>query len=291
MERSDAICLFEDSKNRIKWFLRDIDEDINGSNRLVFKGTVSVQLYDIAENVGKVVNYIRDGKRDADRLKSELLNLRIMVKELQSKSLQKGYEPFAYKCGMTIGIIDNMEKWETSHIENNPIPETGGNEDVGNGEKTKADNKPKTKDDIIKSLEGKEQFVPSKPINLYDVFYDRLVKGKIKNKNDEYHVLGVLRKICDDDKENVELFKRCVESADISNLYNEGKKSYARLFMNDIASLFSEPEKFRKAAAKSFGLKEGTELGAVGGNYKKDYRSLMNGLFDDNADYRNRNNS
>ena len=180
---------------------------------------------------------------------------------------------------------------ETSHIENNPIPETGDNEDVGNGEKTKADNKPKTKDDIIKSLEGKEQFVPSKPINLYDVFYDRLVKGKIKNKNDEYHVLGVLRKICDDDKENVELFKRCVESADISNLYNEGKKSYARLFMNDIASLFSEPEKFRKAAAKSFGLKEGTELGAVGGNYKKDYRSLMNGLFDDNADYRNRNNS
>ncbi len=174
---------------------------------------------------------------------------------------------------------------ETSHVENNPIPETDDDKDEGNGDK------PITKDEIIKSLEGKEKFVPSKPINLYDVFYDRLVKGKIKNKNDEYHVLGVLRKICDGDKENVELFKRCVESADISNLYNKGKKSYARLFMNDIASLFSEPEKFRKAAAKSFGLKEGTELGAVGGNYKKDYRSLMNSLFDDNADYRNKNNS
>lgn len=141
MERSEAINLFEDSKNRIKWFLRDIDEDINGSNRLVFKGTVSVQLYDIAENVGKVVNYIRDGKRDADRLKSELLNLRIMVKELQSKSLQKGYEHFAYNCGMTISIIDKMEKWETNapNPENSQIqektksqiiPETGNNNKV-----------------------------------------------------------------------------------------------------------------------------------------------------------------
>lgn len=135
MERSEAIYLFEDSKNRIKWFLRDIDEDINGSNRLVFKGKVSVQLYDIAENVGKVVNYIRDGKRDADRLKSELLSLRSMVKELQSKTLQKGYEHFAYNCRLTISIIDNMEKWETSEpiqktTESEIIPETGDNDEV-----------------------------------------------------------------------------------------------------------------------------------------------------------------
>lgn len=135
MERSEAIYLFEDSKNRIKWFLRDIDEDINGSNRLVFKGKVSVQLYDIAENVAKVVNYIRDGKRDAVRLKSELLCLRSMVKELQSKTLQKGYEHFAYECDMTISIIDNMEKWETSEpiqktTESEIIPETGDNDEV-----------------------------------------------------------------------------------------------------------------------------------------------------------------
>ena len=280
------------SLGEIYW---DIDHECLHSDKTISFSDETMMLFHAAEE------YVEELRKHDDRWKSIVLH---DIDYLKASSFirreQKGYSEgaeiflgFIYheleRYGFKIDDGDISSVKETNQPKT--ILETGDDKDVGNGDKQKADNKPMTKDEIIKSLEGKEQFVPAKPINLYDVFYDRLVKGKIKNKNSESHVLGVLRKICDDDKENVELFKRCVESADISNLYNEDKKSYARLFMNDIASLFSEPKKFRKAAAKSFGLKEGTELGAVGGNYKKDYRSLMNRLFDDNADYRNRNNS
>ena len=304
MEKSEAIRRFNEGKHYIETCLEQIASLEQNNDKelrlgLMNKFMVNVS-YEAAENFCKVAGYIIDGKDGAQQLKVELISLKEKLVQLYNGADRQNITTIKHISDVILSEIKEVEKWTGDHeqiiqgtnqVANNPIPETGDNEDVGNGKKQKADDKPMTKDEIIKSLEGKEKFVPSKPINLYNVFYDRLVKGKIKNKNGESHVLGVLRKICDDDKENVELFKRCVESADISNLYNEGKKSYARLFMNDIASLFSEPEKFRKAAAKSFGLKEGTELGAVGGNYKKDYRSLMNGLFDDNADYRNRNNS
>lgn len=298
MEKSEAIRRFNEGKQYIETCLEQIASlELNNDKdlRLALMGTFLVNVsYKAHENFCKVTSYVIDGKDGAQQLKAELICLKEKLVQLYDGADRQNLVTIKRISEMIISEIKEVEKWTGDHeqiiqgtnqVANNPIPETDDDKDEGNGDK------PITKNEIIKSLEGKEKFVPSKPINLYDVFYDRLVKGKIKNKNDEYHVLGVLRKICDDDKENVELFKRCVESADISNLYNEGKKSYARLFMNDIASLFSEPEKFRKAAAKSFGLKEGTELGAVGGNYKKDYRSLMNGLFDDNADYRNRNNS
>lgn len=304
MEKSEAIRRFNEGKHYIETCLEQIASLEQNNDKelrlgLMNKFMVNVS-YEAAENFCKVAGYIIDGKDGAQQLKVELISLKEKLVQLYNGADRQNITTIKHISDVILSEIKEVEKWTGDHeqiiqgtnqVANNPIPETGDNEDVGNGKKQKADDKPMTKDEIIKSLEGKEKFVPSKPINLYNVFYDRLVKGKIKNKNGESHVLGVLRKICDDDKENVELFKRCVESADISNLYNKGKKSYARLFMNDIASLFSEPEKFRKAAAKSFGLKEGTELGAVGGNYKKDYRSLMNRLFDDNADYRNRNNS
>jgi len=304
MEKSETIRCFNQGKHYIETCLEQIASLEQNNDKelrlgLMNKFMVNVS-YEAAENFCKVAGYIIDGKDGAQQLKVELISLKEKLVQLYNGADRQNITTIKHISDVILSEIKEVEKWTGDHeqiiqgtnqVANNPIPETGDNEDVGNGKKQKADDKPMTKDEIIKSLEGKEKFVPSKPINLYNVFYDRLVKGKIKNKNGESHVLGVLRKICDDDKENVELFKRCVESADISNLYNKGKKSYARLFMNDIASLFSEPEKFRKAAAKSFGLKEGTELGAVGGNYKKDYRSLMNRLFDDNADYRNRNNS
>ena len=268
MERSEAIYLFEDSKNRIKWFLKDIDEDINGSNRLVFKGKVSVQLYDIAENVGKVVNYIRDGKRDADRLKSELLSLRSMVKELQSKTLQKGYEHFAYNCDMTISIIDNMEKWETDA----PIPETD-NKKLIDGEKDTPKEKTLTRDEIIECLKDIEPFEalnPDEPIN-YKEYYKRLCDG------------GVI-----DSQYGLDLFTYCVERADISKIIakpekkKDNKKSYARLFMNDVASVFSIAADYRKAAAKAFILGDNTHIGSVGGDVKTEYQELMKGLFKTN---------
>lgn len=177
-----------------------------------------------------------------------------------------------------------VEPFIQESTQTDTIPETG-NKDTSNGEKPKATNEPKTKEEIIKSLEGTEIFAPTKPINLYDIYYDRLTKGKIKTNNGDVCKLAILRRVCDDDNDNIKLFKYCVERADISKLVNTGKKSYARLFMNDIASYFREPEKFRKAAAKSFGV---MEVGGVGGDYKKNYRLLMEKLFSDDADYRKR---
>ncbi len=271
MERSEAIYLFEDSKNRIKWFLKDIDEDINGSNRLVFKGTVSVQLYDIAENVGKVVNYIRDGKRDADRLKSELLNLRIMVKELQSKSLQKGYEHFAYNCRMTISIIDNMEKWETNapNPENSQVQETNQSEIVP---ETKADKEnPKNKAQIMMSIDN-EPFKPKKdgkPIP-YQKCFERLTMGKIRRSAGESEPVEVIDKRYDS-----ELFKYCVDRANIKYLIKE-KKCFAYLFLRCISEYFENPFEYRKAAAMSFGIKT---ISNVGGDTKSDFYNLFSGVF------------
>lgn len=274
MERSEAIYLFEDSKNRIKWFLKDIDEDINGSNRLVFKGKVSVQLYDIAENVGKVVNYIRDGKRDADRLKSELLSLRSMVKELQSKTLQKGYEHFAYDCRMTISIIDDMEKWETD----TPSPETGNNINLINGQGETPQKVTLTRDEIINSVADIKPYEPLNPdeaIN-YQEYYKRLCDG------------GVI-----DSQYGLDLFTYCVERADISKIIAkpekkiDRKKSFARLFMNDVASVFSAAAAYRKAAAKAFNLGDNTHIGSVGGDVKTEYQELMKGLFKTNWQKKN----
>ena len=178
---------------------------------------------------------------------------------------------FLWETGRIIGEIQELhiEPFVQELPPSDPIPQTGGDKDVIDG--TETHNKPMTKDEIIKSLEGVEKFEPVKPINLYSVYHDRLSKA------------GILRKVCDDVKENIDLFQYCVERADISKLFNTGKKSYARLFMNDIAFSFAEPEKFRKAAAKSFGVKE---VGGVGDKYKKDYRLMMKGLFPDDADYR-----
>lgn len=192
------------------------------------------------------------------------------------------------RYGLILDDADNSSIKGTARLVTTPNvanKETGNKEGVGNVETPKADQEPTNKDDIIKSLEGTEIFAPTKPINLYNVYYDRLTKGKIKTNNGDVCKLAILRRVCDDDNDNIELFKYCVERADISKLVNTGKKSYARLFMNDIASCFKEPEKFRKAAAKSFRVKE---VGGVGGDYKENYRLLMEKLFSDDADYRKR---
>ena len=61
-----------------------------------------------------------------------------------------------------------VEPFIQESTQTDTIPETG-NKDTSNGEKPKATNEPKTKEEIIKELEGKEVFTPSEPINLYDI--------------------------------------------------------------------------------------------------------------------------
>ena len=69
MERSDAIGLFEQSESLIKMFLKEIKQP--KENPHVFRGKVSIKVFKIAENIVIVRNYIRDGKKDSERLKSE----------------------------------------------------------------------------------------------------------------------------------------------------------------------------------------------------------------------------
>lgn len=110
MERSDAIGLFIESEALVKRFRELLNDD---GCRSAFKGIYVAKIPHIAENVVKVMKYVLDGKEDANRLKSELFNLRELTRKLQQEAEKKGYSPFAHNCDTIINIIDNMERWET----------------------------------------------------------------------------------------------------------------------------------------------------------------------------------
>lgn len=269
MERHDVIGLYEQSESLVKVFLNEIDGECN---KYLFLGNPMVKLFvEVPKNVIDIVNYIRDGKQDADRLKLELLNLREMVKNLQSKAEQKGFSPFARNCETIVRIINAMERFD-------PIPETGENGclNIGDEKKTKSLNKAQ----IIMELK-KEPFEPRKygePIPYKDC-YTRLIEGKIKRSTGDVIALEIIDKQCD-----FELFKYCVDRADVSKLYKVKKKSYVRIFMNDIAEYFANPSEYRKAAASAFGV-EKLNVGTNGEGVRADYRLLMKGVFPDDANY------
>lgn len=297
MEKSEVIGCYNRGKHYIETCLEQIaslEQNNDKELRQVLRGTAMVDVsYKAAENFGKVCEYIINGEDGAQKLKGKLLDLKEKVRQLYDSADKHNLTTIKTICNSILEEIGEVEEWtndnESDGIQELPQPEiileTGNNEGDGIIETPKADQEPMTKDDIVESLEGTETFVPIKPINLYGICYDRLTKGTILNENGDVCKLEVIRKVCDDDKENIGLFKYCVERADISKIVNTGRKSYARLFMNDIASYFQEPEKFRKAAAKSFEVKD---IGGVGGKYKINYRLLMKGLFLDDADYRKR---
>lgn len=291
MEKSKVIQCYNVGEHFVKTCLGQIaslERDNDKELRLFLKGTSMVEIsYKAAESFAKVCADIINGEDGADKLKGKVFDLREKIKQLYDRADKNNLINIRTISDSMLGLIGEVEEWtdsipqETTQAENNSIPENCNNDYSDDSGK---ENKPPTKEDIVKKLEGAEKFVPKKAINLYGVYYSRLTKG-IRDDTRGVRNLNVIRKITDDDNENIKLFELCVEKANISMLINAGKKSYARLFMNDIASLFSEPEKYRKAAAKSFNLKN-SKLGGVGGKYKKDYRKLMRDLFDEDADYR-----
>lgn len=153
------------------------------------------------------------------------------------------------------------------------VPETGNNNKLINGQKETPNEVTLTKDEIINSVADINPYNPlnpDEPIN-YQEYYKRLCDG------------GVI-----DSQYGLDLFTYCVERADISKIIAkpekkiDRKKSFARLFMNDVASVFSAAAAYRKAAAKAFNLGDNTHIGSVGGNVKTDYQVLMKGLFKTN---------
>jgi len=260
MERSEAITLYEQSEGHIKMLLREITDD--NCNSLLFHGKASLTLFDMAKNISKIKDYILDDGKDTERLKKELLNLRKITKELQDKAFEKGYEPFAHHCDMIIRGIDTMEKWETDE----PIQETNETKsetgDKSNGHVI-------NRDEIIRSVERITPFTPSaepKKQPKYKVYYERLIKA------------GVI-----DDAYDLNLFQYCVERADISKLIvktkkRDSKKGFARLFLNDVASVYQDSSKYREQAKTALGIK--SHIGAVGGDIKKEYQALMKDVFE-----------
>lgn len=137
MERSDVVGLILNSEKMIEVFIKEIDEDVNKSNYLSFKGTPSLKIWDIAKDIDKIAKYILDGKEDFERFKTELFNIRTRTKELQSKTFQK-YEPFAHHCDMIINIIDNMERFAPNQPSIVPGTEATNNNGLSTGENDKS---------------------------------------------------------------------------------------------------------------------------------------------------------
>ena len=276
MEKSETIRCFNQGKHYIETCLEQIaslEQNNDKELRQVLRGTVMVEVsYKAAENFCKVGSYVIDGKDGAQKLKDKLINMKVKVLQLYDGADRNNLLMIKNICDTIISEINEVEEWtgdneqtnqETGLTVNNPIPETGesGNESIGE--------KPLTKEDIIKSLKEIEPYKPLKDdesIN-YKEYYKRLTEG------------GVI-----DKKWPLDLFQYCVERADISKIVvkaekkRDGKKGYARLFMNDVASKFSDSAKYRKKAAESFGL-ENSNIGAVGGDAKLEYQRMMKGLF------------
>lgn len=276
MEKSEAIRRFNEGKHYIETCIEDIaslEQNNDKELRQVLRGTVMVEVsYKAAENFCKVCGYVINGEDGAQKLKDKLFDLKERVKQLYDSADKHNLITIKTICDTILKEIGAVEEWtddneqtvlRTNLTDNIDIPETGESGNEGIGEKLL------TKDEIIKSLEKIEPYKPLKddePIN-YKEYYKRLTEG------------GVI-----DEKWPLDLFKYCVERADISKIVvkakkrKDGKKQWARLFMNDVASKFSDSAKYRKKAAESFGL-ENSNIGAVGGDAKLEYQRMMKGLF------------
>ena len=146
------------------------------------------------------------------------------------------------------------------------IPETDKKRNVSNEKNTMS------KTDIMMSVKN-EPFKPKKdgkPIP-YQKCFERLTEGSIRRSAGQSEPVEVVGKQYD-----LELFKYCVDCADIKKIIVEGKKCYAYLFLRCISEYYENPSEYRKAAAKSFGIKT---ICSVGGDTKNDFFTLFSGIF------------
>ena len=113
---SEVIGFFVESEGQIKTFRKLLNED---GSEYPFRGMYIKTLLDVSKKIGKVKRYVLDGNIDADRLYSELINLKPLTKDLQQEAKLKGYNPFAEICGYIISTIDDMERWKRNTLIHN----------------------------------------------------------------------------------------------------------------------------------------------------------------------------
>lgn len=154
----------------------------------------------------------------------------------------------------------------TNQAANNPIPETGENESL-NTKKVE----PLNKAQVMMAVKN-EPFAAKedgRPIP-YKKCFERLTMGKIRRSVGKFDQVEVIDKQYD-----YELFKYCVDRANIKYLIKE-KKCFAYLFLRCISEYFENPLEYRKVAAMSFGIKT---ICSVGGDTKSDFYNLFSGIF------------
>ena len=263
MEKNEVIGCYNRGKHYVETCLEQIASlEKNNAKELrqALRGTYMVEVsYKAAENFAKVCGYVINGEDGADKLKGKLYDLKDKVKQLYDSADKHNLITIREISDSILREIGEVEEWADD------TPDTGkGIVDI---------NKKLTKDDIIEKLKNiklYEPLNPEEPIN-YKEYYKRLCDG------------GVI-----DSGYTIDLFRYCVERADISMIVaksdkrRDSKKGFARLFMNDVASVFSNAAEYRRAAAKSFGLGDNTNVGSVGGDTKINYQELMKGLFKTN---------
>ena len=271
MEKSETIRCFNQGKHYIETCLEQIASlEQNNDKELhqVLRGTVMVEVsYKAAENFCKVGSYVIDGKDGAQKLKDKLINLKVKVLQLYDGADRNNLLMIKNICDTIISEINEVEEWTGDNEQTNQ--ETTQSEIVP---ETKTDKEnPKTKAQIMMSIEN-EPFKPKKdgkPVP-YQKCFERLTMGKIRHSVGESESVEVIDKQYDS-----ELFKYCVDRANIKYLIKE-KKCFAYLFLRCISEYFENPFEYRKAAAKSFGIKT---ISNVGGVTKSDFYNLFSGIF------------
>ena len=270
------------SLGEIYW---DIDHECLHSDKTISFSDETMMLFHAAEE------YVEELRKHDDRWKSIVLH---DIDYLKASSIirreQKGYSEgaeiflgFIYqeleRYGFKIDDDDISSVKETNQPKTIPeteiIPETGENESL-NTKKVESLNKA----EVMMAVKN-EPFGPKKggkPIQ-YKEFYKRLTEGKIKRTTGKVEAIEIIDKQYD-----LELFKYCVDRADISKIFKSRKKCYAIMFMNDIAEYYENPSEYRKAAVKAFHITK-LNVGADGKGIRADYRLLMKNLFPDHANY------
>lgn len=177
-----------------------------------------------------------------------------------------------------LSLDDVQETTQPSIV---PDTEAEKNISLSTGDNDGSDNKNLSEAEVRTQIQNKpfQARKGGKPIP-YKECYNKLTEGKIRHSAGNIETIEVINKQYD-----VELFIYCVERADISNLFVKGKKSFARLFMNDIAQYFDDPSAFRAAAAKAFGVTK-LGVGKNGEGINADYHILMKDIFSKDTDYR-----
>ena len=276
MEKDEVIGCYNQGKHYVETCLKDIaslEQSNDKKLRQVLRGTAMVEVsYKAAENFVKVCGYVINGGDGAQKLKGKLYDLKEKVRQLYNSADKHNLNTIREISDLILSEIGEVEEWandddytiqETSKIRTIPEKEKPLNE---------VQVKMSVKNDPFKRIEN------GKPIP-YKKCYERLTEGKIRRSAGDSESVEVISKQYD-----LELFQYCVDRADISKIYKKGKKSYAILFMNDIASFYEDSSAFRKAAAKAFDVTK-LGVGKRGTGINADYYNLMTGIFSKDVNY------